>query len=125
VRASSGPVTRKEARILRASSAWAAWVRITLARMRTWRRAGSYSTSAPSQRSSASIVWTSARSGTLSKTHSSSVSSAAAISGSAAFFEPPIATVPRSGLPPVTRIVVASRPRRLVISVTLAVMSSP
>ena len=50
------------------------------------------------------MVVMSASRGTLCRVSVSSVSSAAAISGSAAFLAPPIGILPSSGLPPRMRI---------------------
>jgi hypothetical protein len=50
------------------------------------------------------MVATSARSGALPKRSGPSDSSAAAISGSAAFLAPPIGMAPPSGLPPRMRM---------------------
>src|SRR2546429_3350495 len=98
-RASSGPISTRPARTRRRRSASGAVAVIRRARRVTvwgsWR-----STSTPSCSTRPSIVRTSAMSGRLCRRTGSSVSSAAAISGKAAFLLPLGVMVPLRGTPP-------------------------
>src|SRR5712691_3558239 len=101
-RASSGPSTSTEARMVFTSSYDAVGSLILAARSINWPSAGRW-TSTPIWRRSLPIVETSTRLGTLVRATRWSVSSAAHMIGSAAFFAPETRTSPCSGRPPVMR----------------------
>src|SRR5437867_4843876 len=101
-RARSGPSTRTLARIVFTISYGASGLATCSAS--TCTVAPSRSTRAPMWPSSLPSVRMSARSGTPRKMDRPSASSAAAICGSVAFFEPDTCTSPDSGLPPVISI---------------------
>src|SRR6185436_15448335 len=98
-RASSGPSTRIEARIVRTSSYGATCSRIVPASTST-RILSSIVTLTPMRPSSSIMVVTSCRCGTLPTDTVPSASSVAARIGSAAFFAPEIRPSPSSGAPP-------------------------
>ena len=98
-RASSGPARRMEARISRQSSSSSSWVVISAAWTRTSLEPVQ-SASAPTWRSSASIVSTSLMRGTFSSITGSAVSRQPARMGSAAFLLPAVRTRPERRLPP-------------------------
>ena len=97
--ATSGPSTSTDARIVLTSS-YGASVEVSCA-ARSVMSVPSRSTVTPMPRSSRAIVPTSASGGTFDRCSGSSVSSAAAMIGSAAFLAPATAISPRSGTPPV------------------------
>src|SRR4051794_26849459 len=99
-RASSGPASRNEARIISESARSTSASGPTSAAHRAISCSARHSTVTPSRSSSAIIVRTSWMSGTLSMTTSSVVSRHAARIGSAAFLLPAGVTLPDSGTPP-------------------------
>src|SRR5712691_9530393 len=101
-RASSGPSTSTEARMVFTSSYGAVGSSIPAARSVNCPSAGRW-TSTPIWRRSLPIVEMSTRRGTLVRATRWSVSSAAHMIGSAAFFAPETRTSPCSGRPPVMR----------------------
>ncbi len=103
-RASSGPSTRTEARILRTMSYGASVEVIGPPSDSARPSLPTGSTAMPCCASRLRMVSMSARRGTLVSTSRSSVSSPAAISGRAAFLAPPIAISPCNGRPPRMRI---------------------
>src|SRR3954452_23918904 len=98
-RASSGPAARKEAR-MRSASAASTSVLCTLAAQRTTVLGSGRSIVTPRSASRSSRASVSRIRGTLCRVTRSSVSSAQASSGSAAFLFPAGTTVPESGTPP-------------------------
>ena len=99
-RASSGPSTRNEARILRTMSYGASVLVIAPPIDRRRPSLSNRSTATPCCASNWFMVWMSARRGTFDSTSRSSVSIPAAISGKAAFLAPPMAISPARGRPP-------------------------
>src|SRR5688572_11960660 len=97
-RASSGPRTSTEARMVFTRSYGAVGSEILVALRCT--ALAERSTSTPIRASSRAMVETSMSRGTLESASGSSVSSAAHMIGSAAFFAPEMATSPSSGRPP-------------------------
>ncbi len=107
-RASSGPSTRIEARMVLTSSYGATcWSTVRGSTTRLLPRESvpwSNSTPAPSSPSSLIVVTTSCRCGTLRISTGASASRVAHRTGSTAFLAPEMATSPRSGTPPLTTI---------------------
>ena len=98
--ASSGPATRKDARILLTSSYGAVVLRSELQLITSRVLSSENSVEAPSESTSSHIIFTSFRYGTSSMTHLPSASRDAAIIGSTEFFAPLMRTLPFSGLAP-------------------------
>src|SRR5437764_1466543 len=110
-RASSGPRTRTEARIVFTSSYGAVGSEMLRA-CRTTCPSLPRSTSTPMRASSFAMVETSIRRGTRRSASGCEVSSAAHMIGSAAFFAPEMRTSPCSGPPPVMRSLSTALPLR-------------
>src|SRR5215813_3369258 len=98
-RATSGPSTRMEARIVFTSS-YGAKHSFSVEPSTSMRMRSSMVTVAPMRPSNSTVVVTSLRCGTFATTTGSSASSAPARIGSVAFFAPEMRTSPSSGTPP-------------------------
>jgi hypothetical protein len=110
-RATSGPSTSTEARMVETSSYGASGLVTRRTQIRVLPSASS-AVSPPSFSSSDRMVRTSASAGTFSRITGSAVSSAAASAGSAAFLAALVATSPRRGRPPSITSLTGIRPPR-------------